>query len=173
MATMKEADFALVASSIRSMRSKVQTDLDPSYSVHGALVLDRLTEQLADDFAARYPGFKQAAFLNDSQVRQTFDRPADDVSVGPCVGSHLVYTIGCNMPGSPSEADPRSFDAFEVAKTAMMQELEHHAGFHAQLENESRVRDIQAIRAHLDNAMGPEWHHFDGSCEFWILESQS
>ena len=89
---MTERDFEQVASAIRYMRSKVQTDLDRSYSVHGALILDRLTEQLADDFAARYPGFNQAAFLNDTQFRQGFDLPDDDVSVGPCIGSHLVYT---------------------------------------------------------------------------------
>ena len=75
MAAMKGRDFAVVASSIRSLRIVVQTDLDRSYSDHGALVLDRLTEQLADDFAARYPGFNQAAFLNDTQNRQGFDRP--------------------------------------------------------------------------------------------------
>ena len=89
---MKGRDFAVVASSIRSMRIVVQTDLPRSYSDHGELVLDRLTEQLADDFAARYPVFNQAAFLNDTQNRQGFERPDDDVSVGPCIGSHLVYT---------------------------------------------------------------------------------
>ena len=173
MAAMRERDFAFVASSIRYMRSKVQTDLDQSYSVHGALVLDRLSEVLADDFAARYPGFKQAAFLNDTQVRQAFDCPADEESFGPCNGSHLVYTVGCNMPGGLPQHDPCSFKRFEEAKSAMTEELDHHAGFHAQLENESRVNIIKAIQAHLYNARGPEWSHSDGSCEFWIVQSET
>lgn len=169
MAAMRDRDFALVASSIRYMRNKVGTDLDRSYSVHGALVLDRLSEQLADDFAARYPGFNQAAFLNDTQVRQAFDRPADDVSDGPCVGSHLMYTVGYNVPGVP-EHDPSSFKRFEEAKSAMTQELDHHADFHAQLKKEWGV-NIKAILAHLYNARGPEWYHSDGSCEFWIVQT--
>lgn len=170
---MRGRDFAVVASSIRFMRSVVQTDLDRSYSVHGALVLDRLSEQLADDFAARYPSFNQDAFLNDTQVRQAFDPPADDVSVGPCVGSHLVYTVGCNMPGCLPEHDPCSFKRFEEAKSAMTQELDRHGDFHAQLENEPRVNIIKAIQSHLYNARGPEWYHSDGSCEFWIVQSET
>jgi hypothetical protein len=59
---MRDRDFALVASSIRYLRSEVQSDLDQSYAVDGAIVLDRLTEQLADDFAACYPCFKGDAF---------------------------------------------------------------------------------------------------------------
>ena len=173
MAVMRGRDFAVVASSIRFMRSVVQTDLDRSYSDHGALVLDRLTEQLADDFAARYPGFNEAAFLNDTQFRQGFDRLDDDVSVGPCNGSHLVYTVGCNMPGGLPQHDPCSFKRFEEAKSAMTEELDHHAGFHAQLENESRVNIIKAIQAHLYNARGHEWSHSDGSCEFWIVQSET
>jgi hypothetical protein len=168
---MRGRDFAVVASSIRFMRSVVQTDLDRSYSDHGALVLDRLTEQLADDFAARYPGFNQAAFLNDTQFRQGFDLPDDDVSVDPCIDSHLVYTVGCNRRGGLPELDPCSFKRFEEAKSAMTQELDHHADFHAQLENESRVDIIKALQAHLYNARGPEWYHSDGSCEFWIVQS--
>ena len=155
------------------MRIVVQTDLPRSYSDHGELVLDRLTEQLADDFAARYPVFNQAAFLNDTQNRQGFERPDDDVSVGPCIGSHLVYTVGCNMPGGLPQHDPCSFKRFEEAKSAMTEELDHHAGFHAQLENESRVNIIKAIQAHLYNARGPEWYHSDGSCEFWIVQSEA
>ena len=173
MAVMRGRDFAVVASSIRFMRNTVQTDLDRSYSTYGALVLDRLTEQLADDFAAQYPGFNQAAFLTDTQVRQAFDRPADDASVGPCIGSHFVYTVRCNMPGRLPEYDPCSFKRFEEAKSAMTQELDHHADFHAQLENESRVNIIKAIQAHLYNARGPDWYHSDGSCEFWIVQSET
>jgi hypothetical protein len=59
---MRDRDFELVASSIRYLRSEVQSDLDQSYAVDGAIVLDRLTEQLADDFDARYPCFKRDAF---------------------------------------------------------------------------------------------------------------
>ena len=173
MAAMRERDFAFVASSIRYMRSKVETDLDQSYSVHGALVLDRLSELLADDFAARYPGFKQAAFLNDTQVHLAFDCPADEESLGPGNGSHLVYTVGCNVPGGLPQHDPCSFKRFEEAKSAMTQELDHHAGFHAQLENESRVNIIKAIQAHLYTARGHEWSHSDGSCEFWIVQSET
>ena len=156
------------------MRNTVQTDLDRSYSTYGALVLDRLTEQLADDFAAQYPGFNQAAFLTDTQVRQAFDRPADDASVGPCIGSHFVYTVRCNMPGRLPEYDPCSFKRFEEAKSAMAEELDHHAGFHAQPESESRVENIiKAIQTHLYNATGPEWYHSDGSCEFRIVQSEA
>ena len=174
MAVMRGRDFAVVASSIRFMRSVVQTDLDRSYSDHGALVLDRLTEQLADDFAAQYPGFNQAAFLTDTQVRQAFDRPADDASVGPCIGSHFVYTVRCNMPGRLPEYDPCSFKRFEEAKSAMAEELDHHAGFHAQPESESRVENIiKAIQTHLYKATGPEWYHSDGSCEFRIVQSEA
>jgi hypothetical protein len=174
MAVMRGRDFAVVASSIRFMRSVVQTDLDRSYSDHGALVLDRLTEQLADDFAARYPGFNEAAFLNDTQFRQGFDRLDDDVSVGPCIGSHLVYTVGYNRRGGPPEHEPCSFKRFEEAKSAMAEELDHHAGLHAQPESESRLENIiKAIQAHLYNARGPEWYHSDGSCEFWIVQSEA
>ena len=170
---MTERDFEQVASAIRYMRSKVQTDLDQSYSVHGALILDRLTEQFADDFAARYPKFNQAAFLNDTQIRHDFDRSVDDVSVGPCNGSDLVYTVGCNVPGGLPQHDPCSFKRFEEAKSAMTQELENYAGFHTQLENESRVNVIKAIQAHLYNARGPDLYHSDGSCEFWIVQSET
>jgi hypothetical protein len=169
MAAMRERDFALVASSIRYMRIKVQADLDQSYSLHGALVLDRLSEQLAHDFAARYPSFMQAAFLNDAQVPRALDLPHHDVSVSP----HLVYTVGCNMPGGAPEHDSCSFKRFEEAKSAMTQELDYHADFHAQLENKSRVNIIKAIQAHLYRARGPEWYHSDGSCEFWIVQSKA
>lgn len=60
---MRDGDFELVASCIRRMRSKVQTDLDQRYAADCAIVLAWLAEQLADDFAARYPRFERDAFL--------------------------------------------------------------------------------------------------------------
>jgi hypothetical protein len=152
MAAMKRRDFAVVASSIRSMRIVVQTDLDRSYSVHGALVLDRLTEQLADNFAARYPGFNRAAFLSDTRVHQAFGGPADDVSTGPCIGSDPVYTVGCNMPGGSPEHYPCSFKCFEEAKSAMTQELDHLACTHAQ----QAVKLPDSLTWHLADALRPE-----------------
>jgi hypothetical protein len=73
------------------------------------------------------------------------------------------------MAGVLSQADRRSFDSFEDAKSAMMTELDHHAG----LENRCRVNIIEAIQAHLHNARGPEWYHSDGSCQFWINPSET
>ena len=152
MAAMRERDFAFVASSIRYMRSKVETDLDQSYSVHGALVLDRLSELLADDFAARYPGFKQAAFLNDTQVHLAFDCPADEESLGPGNGSHLVYTVGCNMPGGLPEHYLCSFKCFEGTKSALTQELDHLSCIHAPLA----VKLPDSFTWHLADALRPE-----------------
>src|SRR6516164_4507599 len=156
---MKEGDFEIVASSIRRLRIEVLNDPDQSYSVDGTLVLDRLTEQLADDFAAQYLFFGREAFLMASQVSQ---------------GSGSVYTVLCNMPGGVPGHDPCSFKRFEEAKSAMAEELDHHAGFHTQPESESRVKNIvKAIQAHLYNARGPEWYHSDGSCEFRIVQSEA
>ena len=152
MAAMKGRDFAVVASSIRSLRIVVQTDLDRSYSDHGALVLDRLTEQLADDFAARYPGFDQAAFLNDTLVHQASDRRADNVSTGPCIGSDLVYTVGCNMPGGLPEHYLCSFKCFEGTKSALTQELDHLSCIHAPLA----VKLPDSFTWHLADALRPE-----------------
>jgi hypothetical protein len=156
---MKEGDLEIVASSIRRLRIEVLNDPDQSYSADGPLVLDRLTEQLADDFAAQYLFFRREAFLKASQVSQ---------------GSDRMYTVLCNMPGGVPEHDPCSFKRFEEAKSAMAEELDHHAGFHAQPESESPVRNIiKAIQAHLYNARGPEWYHSDGSCEFRIVQSEA
>jgi hypothetical protein len=77
------------------------------------------------------------------------------------------------MPGCSPEHDPCSFKRFEEAKSAMTQELDRHGDFHAQIENESRVNIIKAIQSHLYNARGPEWYHSDGSCEFWIVQSET
>jgi hypothetical protein len=91
---MREKDFELVASSIRYLRNEVKSDLDQSYEIDGAIVLDRLTEQLADDFASRYPSFNhQVAFLRISLIRQGFDRFADQASSSPCVGFHTACTV--------------------------------------------------------------------------------
>jgi hypothetical protein len=169
---MKDRDFELVASSIRSLVSEVQADLDRSYSHNGAIVLDRLTAQLADNFAARYCHFDRVAFFRAIQARQGPDRLVDCASEGPCIGCQIVYTVGSNVSGVLPGADALSFDSFEEAKAAMMLELDHHSGFDAQLENECRLRIIEAIEAHLRNATGPEWFHSDGSCDFWIVQSE-
>jgi hypothetical protein len=63
---MRQRDFEFVASSIARMRSQVQTDLDRRYAENGAVVLNRLTEQLAEDCAARYPRLEREAFLRTS-----------------------------------------------------------------------------------------------------------
>jgi hypothetical protein len=59
-----------VASSISEMRDTVQNDLDRCYSLNGSIVLDQLTERLADAFAAHYPRFKRDAFLTATHVPQ-------------------------------------------------------------------------------------------------------
>jgi hypothetical protein len=77
---MREKDFELVASSIRYLRNEVTSDLDQSYEIDGAIVLDRLTEQLADDFASRYPCFKRDAFRVGAGV------PYERIAVSRCLG---------------------------------------------------------------------------------------
>jgi hypothetical protein len=54
----------------------------------------------------------------------------------------------------------------------MTSELDDQASRHAQFGNETGVRIIGAIRSHLSNAPGPEWQHFDGSCEFLITRRE-
>jgi hypothetical protein len=62
--------FEQVAGSIREMQDTVQSDLDRCYSVNGSIVLDQLTQHLADVFAAHYPYFERDAFLKASHVPQ-------------------------------------------------------------------------------------------------------
>jgi hypothetical protein len=62
--------FEQVASSISEMRDTVQNDLDRCYSVNGSIVLEQLTQRLADIFAANYPYFERDAFLKASHVPQ-------------------------------------------------------------------------------------------------------
>ncbi len=79
--TMTHRDFEFVAASIRCVRSKVQTDLDRWYAENGAVALDRLTEQLAEDCAARYPHFEREAFLRASRGPSEADtRSFDDAT---------------------------------------------------------------------------------------------
>jgi hypothetical protein len=85
--------FEQVASSIREMRGTVQNDLDRSYSVNGSIVLDQLTQRLADVFAANYPHFERGAFLNATQV--------------PKGSGHLTES-GCTQRRDPSGTETRS-----------------------------------------------------------------
>jgi hypothetical protein len=169
---MTERIFDQVASSIREMRGTVQSDLDQCYSVTSSIVLDQLTERLADTFAAQYPRFKRDTFLKATCVPQGSGHLTDSVCDHPDSSSRIVYTIETNVRGDPPEAETRSFCTFAEAKSAMTTELDHHASRHAQLGNETGVRIIGAIQSHLNNAPGPEWQHFDGSCEFQITRRE-
>jgi hypothetical protein len=167
-----ERFFEQVASSIREMRGSVQNDLDQCYSVTSSIVLDQLTQRLADTFAAHYPRFQRDTFLEATRVSQGSGHLADRASDVSDISSRAVYTIETNRCGGPAEAETRSFFTFAEAKSAMTCELDHHASRHAQLGNETGVRIIGAIQSHLNNAPGPEWQHSDGSCEFQITRRE-
>ena len=152
-----------MAATIREIRVAVQNDLDSFYSVSGSIALDQLTERLADAFAAHYRRFKRDAFLRAAYA----PRCSGGLKV-PSVRSRIVYTVGSAARGDMSEIDTPSFCTFAEAKCAMSTELEGRAGRYAQLDNRTGVRIIEAIQAHLRNAIGPEWEHSDGSCEFQI-----
>jgi hypothetical protein len=158
--------FEQVASSIREMRCTVQKD--QRYSVTSSIVLDQLTQRLADTFAVHDPRFKRDTFLDATRIPQGSRHLTDSACDDPDRSSRIVYTIETNMRGDPPKADARSFFTFAEAKSAMASELDHCASRHAQLGNETGVRIIWAIKSHLNNAPGPEWQHFDGSCEFQI-----
>ncbi len=158
--------FEQVASSIREMRGTVQND--QRYSVTSSIVLDQLTQRLADTFAVHYPRFKRDTFLNATRIPQGSHHLADRACDDPDSSSRLVYTIETNIRGDPPKADARSFFTFAEAKFTMTSELDDRARRHVQLGNETGVRIIRAIQSHLNNALGPEWQHFDGCCEFRI-----
>jgi hypothetical protein len=168
---MTQRDFDLVASSILHIRGKAQNDLDWGYSVMGAVVLDQLTERLADDFAAHHPHFNRRAFLEATWVFQSSDDLKNSASDGSTVGCHIVYTAGINRHGDRPKADPRSFDTFAEAKSAMASALNSRADLCAQLDNETGIPMIEAIGAHLSNAKGPEWECSDGAYQFRITSA--
>jgi hypothetical protein len=158
--------FEQVASSIREMQGTAQND--QRYSVTSSVVLDQLTQRLADTFAVHYPRFKRDTFLNATRIPQGSRHFMDSACDDPDSSSRFVYTIETNVRGDPPKADARSFFTFAEAKFTMTSELDHRASRHAQLGNETGVRIIRAIKSHLNNAPGPEWQHFDGCCEFQI-----
>jgi hypothetical protein len=165
---MTHGFFEQVASSIREVRGTLQNDLDQRYPVTSLIVLDQLTERLADTFAVHYPHFKRDTFLDATRVPQGSDHLTESACDDPDNSSRIVYTIETTMRGDPPKADTRSFSTFAEAKSAMTNELERRASHHAQLGDETGVRIIGAIKSHLYNALGPEWQHFDGSCELRI-----
>ena len=169
---MTKRFFEQVASSISEMRGTVQNDLDRCYSVNGSIVLDQLTQRLADAFAAHYPYFERDAFLNATHVPQGSSHLTDSACDDAGIRSGIVYTIETNMRGDSPEAETRSFFTFAEAKSAMTSELDCHAGRYAQLGNETGVRMIGAIQSHLNMAPGPDWQHCDRSCEFHITRRE-
>ena len=170
--SMTERDFELVANTIREMRRTVQNDLDSFYSVSGSIALDQLTERLADAFTAHYSRFKRDAFLRATHAPRRSGGLKDSASDGPSVRSRIVYTVESEVRRDMPVIDTPSFCTFAEAKCAMSTELERRAGRHAQLDNKTGVRIIEAIQAHLRNAIGPEWQHSDGSCEFQITRCE-
>jgi hypothetical protein len=88
---MTDGDFQLVAHSIRSLRGQVHSDLDQSYSVNGALVLDQLSEIMADGFDGKYRRFDRDAFLRATQLPDDSGGSTEGGSGDPRVPSpHLV-----------------------------------------------------------------------------------
>jgi hypothetical protein len=170
--SMTERDFDRVADTIREMRVAVQNDLDSFYSVSASIALDQLTERLADAFAAYYSRFKRDAFLRATYTPRCSGGLRNGASDGPSVRSRIVYVVGSEVRGGMPEIDTPSFCTFAQAKCAMSTELERHAGRYAQLDDKTGVRIIEAIQSHLSNAIGPEWQHSDGSCEFQITRSE-
>jgi hypothetical protein len=87
-----ERFFAQVASSISELRETMQHDLDRCYSVNGSMVLDQVTQCLADAFAAYYSAFSRDAFVEATHVRQDAGhlRPgrADDSSIRSRIAAH-------------------------------------------------------------------------------------
>ena len=86
-----ERFFEQVASSISEMRVTVQNDLDRCYSVNGSIVLDQLTERLADAFAAHFPRFKRDAFLKATHVPQGSSHLTDSACDDPGIRPHRVH----------------------------------------------------------------------------------
>ena len=80
-----------VASSISEMRGTVENDLDRCYSVNGSIVLDQLTQRLADTFAAHHPGFKRDAFLKATHVPQGSGHLTDSACDDPGIRPHRVH----------------------------------------------------------------------------------
>ena len=169
---MTKRFFEQVASSISEMRGTVQNDLDRCYSVNASIVLDQLTQRLAEAFAAHYPSFKRDAFVKATHVPQCSGLLTDSACDDPGIRPRIVYTIETNMRGDSPEAATRSFFTFAEAKSAMTSELDRHASSYAQLGNETGVRMIGAIQSHLNIAPGPEWQHCDRSCEFHITRRE-
>jgi hypothetical protein len=87
-----ERFFEQVASSISDMRGTVQNDLDRCYSVNGSIVLDQLTELLADVLAAHYACFKRDAFLEATHVPQGSSHRTDSACDDPGIRSRIVCT---------------------------------------------------------------------------------
>jgi hypothetical protein len=85
-----ERIFEQVASSIGEMQGTVQNDLDRCYSVNGSIVLDQLTQRLADAFAARFPYFKRDAFLKATHVPQGSGHLTDSACDDPGIRPHRV-----------------------------------------------------------------------------------
>jgi hypothetical protein len=106
-------------------------------------------------------------FLEATRVPQGSGHVTDSAA-DPDSCSRIVYTIKTNMRGDPPVGETRSFFTFAEAKSAMTNELDRQASRYAQLGDETGVRIIEAIQSHLSNAPGPQWQHFDGSCEFQI-----
>ena len=94
---MTKRFFEQVASSISEMRGTVQNDLDRCYSVNGSIVLDQLTQRLADAFAAHYPYFERDAFLKATHVPQGSSHLTDSACDDAGICSRIVYTIETNM----------------------------------------------------------------------------
>ncbi len=134
---MTERFFEQVASSIREMRGTVQNDLDRSYSVNGSIVLDQLTQHLADTFAAHYPSFKRDAFLMATHVPQGSGDLTDSACDDPGICSPTVNPIETKVRSDPPKAETRSFFTF-----AEVSEFDRHAGRYAQLSNETGIRII-------------------------------
>jgi hypothetical protein len=89
---ISERFFDQVASSIGEMRGTVQNDLDRCYSVNGSIVLDQLTQHLADAFAAHYPSFKRDAFVKATRVPQGSGHLTDSACDDPDIRSqHRVH----------------------------------------------------------------------------------
>jgi hypothetical protein len=88
---MTERFFEQVASSISEMRGRVQNDRDLSYSVNGSIVLDQLSQRMADAFAAHYPWFKRDAFLQATHVPQGLGHLTDSACDDP--GNALPHPL--------------------------------------------------------------------------------
>jgi hypothetical protein len=87
-----ERFFAQVASSISELRDTMQHDLDRCYSVNGSIVLDQVTECLADAFATYYPSFRRDAFVEATRVPRDAGPlragASDDSSIRSRIAAH-------------------------------------------------------------------------------------